>query len=189
MKIVFIRHGKTQGNIEKKYIGKTDESLCKQGIDELSRSIYPEVQAVISSPMKRCVETAKLIYPNHNAMIYKDLCECNFGIFEGKSYKELCGNPEYVKWLESNGTLPFPQGETNEAFIERSTAAFKNSVKKLKDCCCESAAYVVHGGTIMAVFSELALPKKSFYEYMVKNGCGYICEYNSQTLKITKELL
>ena len=189
MRIIFIRHGKTQGNIDKKYIGKTDECLCSQGIDELSTKNYPEVETVICSPMKRCLQTAELIYPTHKPLIFNDLRECDFGLFEGKNYNELCEDPEYIKWLESNGTLPFPEGESNEAFVYRSLSAFNESVCQLQASKCESAAYVVHGGTIMAVLSNAALPKKSFYDYMVKNGCGYICEYSSRLLRVTKELL
>lgn len=189
MRIIFIRHGKTQGNIDKKYIGKTDECLCEQGIDELYSKNYPKAETVISSPMKRCLQTANLIYPSHKPLVYSDLSECDFGLFEGKSYSELCANPDYIKWLESQGTLPFPQGESNEAFVRRSITAFKESVYQLQARQCESAAYIVHGGTIMAVLSNIALPQKSFYDYMVKNGCGYICEYNSPILRITEELL
>lgn len=43
MKIIFIRHGKTKGNLEKRYIGKTDESLCEIGIKELKKIYIPNV--------------------------------------------------------------------------------------------------------------------------------------------------
>lgn len=35
MKIIFIRHGQTKGNEEKRYIGRTDESLSQKGIEEI----------------------------------------------------------------------------------------------------------------------------------------------------------
>ena len=35
MKIVLIRHGATKGNLEKRYIGRTDEDLCGEGIKKL----------------------------------------------------------------------------------------------------------------------------------------------------------
>ena len=35
MELVFIRHGKTKGNMQSRYIGTTDEGLCKEGINEL----------------------------------------------------------------------------------------------------------------------------------------------------------
>ena len=31
MKIYLIRHGETKGNLKKKYIGRTDEKLCREG--------------------------------------------------------------------------------------------------------------------------------------------------------------
>ena len=50
MKIVLIRHGATAGNIEKRYIGITDEDLCASGIESIHNNIkagyYQEVQAV-----------------------------------------------------------------------------------------------------------------------------------------------
>ena len=35
MIIYFIRHGATAGNLEKRYIGRTDEELCTEGIERL----------------------------------------------------------------------------------------------------------------------------------------------------------
>ena len=49
MKIVLIRHGATKGNLEKRYIGRTDEDLCGEGIKKLKEDtcagIYPPAQA------------------------------------------------------------------------------------------------------------------------------------------------
>ncbi len=48
----------------------------------------------------------------------------DFGQFEGKNYEELKDNPDYQKWIDSNGTLPFPGGEPREQFIRRSMEGF-----------------------------------------------------------------
>ena len=61
MKLILIRHGKTKGNREKRYIGKTDEPLEKNTVIVKK---YPKTDIVISSPMKRCIMTANLIYPD-----------------------------------------------------------------------------------------------------------------------------
>ena len=123
MKIVLIRHGATAGNIKKRYIGITDEDLCASGIESIHNNIkagyYQEVQAVYVSPMKRCRQTAKLIYPEYKQHIVPDFRECDFGIFENKNYKELSGNGDYQAWIDSNGTLPFPNGESMDAFKSR----------------------------------------------------------------------
>ena len=101
MKIVLIRHGATAGNIKKRYIGITDEDLCASGIESIHNNIkagyYQGVQAVYVSPMKRCRQTAELIYPEYKQHIVPDFRECDFGIFEGKNYKELSGNEQYQR--------------------------------------------------------------------------------------------
>ena len=64
MKWILIRHGQTQGNRERRYIGcRTDEPLCPEGIAQLQNRHYPPVSRVFVSPMRRCVETANLLYP------------------------------------------------------------------------------------------------------------------------------
>ena len=60
MKIILIRHGKTKGNIYRRYIGKTDEHLYEY---ESISGVYPNADFIVVSPMKRCIETAKFIYP------------------------------------------------------------------------------------------------------------------------------
>lgn len=187
MKIIFIRHGKTPGNLEKRYIGRTDESLCELGEKELLCRKYPDADIVICSPMKRCIQTAKLIYPDKKAVIYSDLRECDFGDFEGKNYTELCQNPDYINWLESMGTLPFPNGEKHDDFVNRCADAFEKSAAYFKEY--NKIAYVVHGGTIMSVLEKFAVPKKEFYDYQIGNGCGYICEYDCGKIEILEELL
>ena len=96
MKIVLIRHGATAGNIIKSYIGITDEDLCASGIESIHNNIkagyYQEVQAVYVSPMKRCWQAAKLIYPEYKQHIVPDIRECDIGIYEGMNYIELSGN-------------------------------------------------------------------------------------------------
>ena len=59
LKLILIRHGETQGNKLKRYIGKrTDEPLCPEAGNMLAQLAYPEVQAVYASPMIRCTQTA-----------------------------------------------------------------------------------------------------------------------------------
>ena len=53
-----IRHGRTAGNLERRYIGSTDEPLCPEGRREVSGLRAPEADRVFASPLKRCLETA-----------------------------------------------------------------------------------------------------------------------------------
>ena len=62
-RIFLIRHGATPGNLEGRYIGRTDEALSAAGREDILRHQYPPVDLVFTSPMRRCRETAALIYP------------------------------------------------------------------------------------------------------------------------------
>lgn len=182
LKIVFIRHGKTQGNLEKRYIGTTDEDLLNSERDVLKNKTYPDCHILYSSPLKRCIQTANIIYPSLQPVICEKLKETDFGDFENKNYIELSDNPLYQKWVDSGGKDPFPGGESREQFQKRCIEGFndilndvlkKISEGKLPREC--TVSIVIHGGSIMALMSEFALEKKDFYFWQVKNGQGFVC--------------
>lgn len=189
IKIVLIRHLKTQGNLEGRYIGTTDEHLCKEGIDVIKEKVYPKVQALYCSPMIRCKETAKLIYSNLEYTVKKDLRECAFGDFENKNYEELKNNDYYQKWIDSNGTLPFPNGEDSTIFRKRSLAAFDEIIDDIIKKKLRSVAIIVHGGTIMSILDKYSYPHEDFYNWQVKNGCGYSFEIDEEEWKLNNKFV
>lgn len=178
MKIYLIRHSITEGNKKKRYIGRTDEPLCPEGTallkERLLRGIYPDADRIFVSPMRRCLETARILYPDRELTVIDELSECDFGSFENKNYEELKDTPEYQRWLESGGVMPFPGGESKEGFSKRSLAGFE---KALKLCGCKaqfsSLAFIVHGGTIMSIMEKYAVPKGTYYDFQIGNGEGY----------------
>lgn len=176
MKIYLIRHSMTAGNLKKRYIGRTDEPLCDEGIELLEKrcrdNLYPRVDRIFVSPMKRCVQTAQIIYPDQTAVVIGNLAECDFGKFENKNYKELDGLPEYQEWIDSNGTLPFPGGESRESFRKRSLSGFLEALA-MCDGKETAVAFIVHGGTIMSIMEQYAFPKGEYYDYQLENGEGY----------------
>ena len=176
MRWILIRHGLTQGNLEGRYIGcRTDEPLCEKGIEALKEKRYPPVQRVFSSPMKRCLETAAILYPGVPVEIVPAFRECDFGLFENKNYLELNGRQDYQAWIDSGGELPFPEGESRKEFAARCLGAFRElRERKLNGDC----ALIVHGGTIMAIMEACTQPPKGYYDFQVKNGNGYILEEN-----------
>ena len=111
------------------------------------------------------------------------LAECDFGEFENKNYKELADNPHYQEWIDSNGTLPFPGGESKEACADRNLKGFEEVLEICRNEEITEAALVVHGGTIMNIMEAYALPKKAFYEWHVGNGDGYQVELDPKKWK------
>ena len=167
IQLYLIRHSMTAGNLKKRYIGRTDESLCPEGIvlleSYIQKNIYPEVQRVYVSPMKRCMETAKLIF-KENFYEVEELRECDFGIFENKNYKELSDCPEYQAWIDSGGTLPFPEGESQASFTARCCAAVQRIV--LQNAF-QTAAIVAHGGTCMAILSQMEQQHIPYFDWHI----------------------
>lgn len=184
MMIHLIRHGKTPGNEEKRYIGVTDEELSAGGIEELRRKVYPTCEAVFVSPMKRCLQTAEEIYPDAVIFVVSDFRETDFGLFEGKNYKELSGNALYQQWIDSNGTMDFPEGESVQGFKDRVIQAFQVLQPQLQAY--EEVSFIVHGGTIMTLL-ECFEKKHSYYDWQCKNGCGYTVEWKEDEMSVISE--
>lgn len=177
MRIYLIRHSLTEGNLKKRYVGKTDENLCPEGVKLLEiyceKGGFPQVERIYASPMKRCIQTAELCYPGQQIFVIDELSECDFGLFENKNYKELSGLASYQEWVDSGGALPFPGGESREEFKKRTLSGFEKSVRECMEAGIALAAYIVHGGTVMCIMEKYAFPKKGYFHYQVGNGEGY----------------
>lgn len=178
--VTWIRHGMTAGNQKKRYIGRTDEPLCEEGEAQIrkrkARGEYPpgnRLGILIASPMTRCLQTARLIYPEMDPVVDPGLRECDFGLFENKNYMEMTGFAPYEAWIESNGVLPFPEGETVEGFRERCCQAALKRLRQIWLADVREAVFVVHGGTIMSVMERLATIQREYYQWGLENGCGY----------------
>lgn len=175
--IQFIRNGLTAGNLEGKYIGHIDEPLCPEGIKQITQMkedyIYPEITSVFSSPLARCLETAKLIYPDKKPLVIHELIEYNFGEFEGKTAEELESHPVFSDWLAGKEGVKPPFGESNEDFSKRIATAFIRIVDGLIESGVTHSAIVTHGGVISAIMSFFGLPEAPMHEWMTPGGCGY----------------
>lgn len=180
--IWMIRHGMTAGNLEKRYVGSTDEPLCEKGYQQiLDKRWDHRIETVYVSPMRRCIETADILFPNVRQEIVDDWRECSFGAFEYKNYHELNGHPDYQKWIDSGGVIGFPGGEDQKTFCARVQNAFAAWVSdallpKIQETNSErlqTTAMVVHGGTIMAILSKWAIPHEDYFHWQAANGSGY----------------
>lgn len=173
MKILLIRHGPTPGNLARRYIGSTDEPLAPGVLPGFSA---PAAERIYVSPLLRCRQTAALLYPASVPITAPGLRECDFGAFENKSYEHLKNDPAYRAWMDDRtGTLAPPGGEDAAAFRRRCCRAFSEIMEGCLADGVSSAAFVVHGGTIMAVmerFAETDSPH-GFYDWQPENFGGW----------------
>lgn len=181
--LAFIRHGATRANIERRYLGKTDESLSEEGRELLEsykmQKLYPDVEYLFTSPMQRCMDTAKIIYPTLCPVIIPEWKEIDFGRFEYRNYEELKDDVQYQEWLNSGGALDFPEGESQNDFVLRCKSGFIRMCNELNLMAERNvtksvlAGMVVHGGTIMSLLSLYG--GTDYFDYQVSNGRGYVC--------------
>ncbi|MCM1126162.1 MAG: histidine phosphatase family protein [Lachnospiraceae bacterium] len=182
--LVMLRHGAAQANREHRYLGRTDVPLCEEGKRELmkfkTQNCYPQVDCLFTSPMKRCIQTAEILYPKLCPVTVGEWTEMDFGAFEGNNYGELKEDARYQKWIDGGGTLPFPEGESREEFLLRCEKGFERMIEKLREPVMQGkinrAGMIVHGGTIMALLSRYY--GGDYFDYQVENGKGYVCTCN-----------
>lgn len=181
--LALIRHGETQANKERRYLGKTDEALSESGIEILrsykAQNCYPDVKYLFASPMKRCMETAQILYSELCPVKISEWEEMDFGEFEYKNYEELKDDIRYQKWIDSGGSLDFPNGESREHFIMRCEVGLIKMCDKLYQMAGTDinesirAGVIVHGGTVMALLHSFS--GADYFDSQVANGRGYLC--------------
>ena len=178
-----IRHGQTYGNSRGRYIGTTDEDLLLEEKEALGQYAFEPMDQVFASPLKRCIQTAELLFPGQELHIIPEFAECDFGEFENKNYQELSDNPKYQKWIDSGGTLGFPGGESMTIFQERCLAGLDRVVAMACENEWEEIALVVHGGTIMSILGAYGFPRQEYFDWHVKNGEGYRVRFSAETFQ------
>ena len=185
-KLHLIRHGLTSGNLQGLYIGSgTDIPLCDEGRAQLAelkeRFEYPQVDTVFSSPLMRAVETANILFPNatHQFSVH-DLREAGFGVFENHPVKELVKNEDFKKWI-TPGSGFVPEGaEPTEQFHARCSETLLKLFEYMIRMDVTEAACVTHGGVIMSMLSQRALPSRHPEQWMADPGCGYTVQTGGQ---------
>lgn len=184
-KIHLIRHGLTQGNLDGQYVGHRDIPVCEQGLLSLrqmkNEMTYPDSPVLFCSPLLRCRQTAKELFPDKEPIIINELIEYNFGEFEGQTADELKNNEIFKEWLSGGPDAAPPFGESNAQFGARISGAFEKIVEGMFKTGVTEATVVTHGGVIMGIMSHFALPELPMPEWLSPNGCGY-------TVRITPSL-
>jgi alpha-ribazole phosphatase len=186
-KFLFIRHGKTQGNLERRYIGGQEEPLCELGrqtVEALAHGgTLPPIDALLSAPALRCRQTAEILFPGIDYDVFP-LRELDFGVFTGKNADDLLGDKEYEAWLETGCMGSIPGGDSVSAFKERCCDTFRSFAESAN---AGTTALVLHGGNIMAILEDFVLPRQDFYAYHISNCGFFLCRWEDDALIIERQ--
>ena len=94
-RVYLIRHGLTEGNRLRRYIGRTDEPLCAAGRAALSAAPLKGIETVYVSPLLRARETAAILFPHARQIVVDGLREMDFGAFENRSADDMKNDAAY----------------------------------------------------------------------------------------------
>lgn len=176
--IIFVRHGETDFNKAKLYFGHLDPELNNKGKEQLKKSeillknMENEIDVVFCSPLKRCVQSLDILNLDENIKKYydDDFKEINFGIFEGKTYEEICQKyPKEVEEMKNNWKeFKVSEGESLIEVYNRCTNKIKEIVKKYKN---KKILIVAHAGIIQCLFSYFMFENlDGYWKFKIDNG-------------------
>lgn len=168
-KILFlIRHGELPAEYAHRYIGRLDPGLSSDGMAACESLRQLSCDCVVSSPMRRAMETAQWI----KAPIQTDdrLREIDFGDWDGKTFAEISAlaSPEQLRiWAECPEQMSFPGGESVPDFHNRVDEVFQH----LALLAASRVAVVTHGGCLMRILAVIRqLPPAKQFECLPPRG-------------------
>ena len=118
--IHLIRHGIIDGNLKGQYIGVTDQPLAPEGVRQLlelkERYQYPQAQRYYCSPLLRCKQTMKVLYPEADPIPVPGFSECSFGVFEERAPRNWNRIPGLSTGWRKGGPARPPKGKAGWTF-------------------------------------------------------------------------
>jgi broad specificity phosphatase PhoE len=184
LKLILVRHGETYWNKKRRVQGGgSDIELSEAGLKQANRLASflkdKNIDAIISSPLKRAVSTAKAIGRQHQLPVEIDagLKEIDVGELEGLSVSSL--NTTFsqflMRWWQGGGSERLPGGESIVELQERSWASVERLLAGHKD---GMVVVVSHYFVILAIiFKALDLPLDYLTKFKVDLGGVSILEF------------
>ncbi len=187
--LYFVRHGQTDWNKAFRWQGSSDNPLNQTGLEQADAiadyfvAQGVQVDAVISSPLKRAMTTGGVIAGalGLELMVEPQFHELSLGDFEGKTTDEL--KAEYAEvfdqWLGRYHLDPAPGGESLEQGMQRMAPALKLYMRRFN----QPIIIVAHQAILSAMkavlsskmdVATLAGYKQANYEvdvWDVENAC------------------
>lgn len=181
-KLILIRHGQTDANVNKQYCGFKDTSLNRKGRLQ-ARQLKDQltgvkIDAFYSSDLARAVETAQITFPDTLIKPIKNFREYNFGVFEGLSYEQIMVQyPDiYSAWINDPSTESIPEGDSYVTFSRRIREGLKSLLEENNG---KRIVLVTHSGPIRLILSDaLNYESDMFWKIKQDNAVINIINFN-----------
>ncbi len=181
--IDLLRHGEPQGG--KAYRGHSiDDPLSEKGWQQMRRAVAgnPRWQAIISSPMQRCVEFAQRLSDELGVPLQLEerLVEVGFGDWEGKTPEQIQQeNPaQYEAFYQDPVNARPPGAEPLDQFFHRVTTAYDEICQRHRG---QKVLIVAHAGVNRAIITHvLKAPLVTMYRLKIVNAGISRIEYGDQ---------
>lgn len=185
--VVLVRHGRTQWNAERRFLGRTDIPLDAVGQAQayaLALSM-PAFTHVYSSPLSRALETARALHPEPVAI--HGLEELSQGHLEGLHREEaVARHPEFfAQWLQDPVAARVPGGETLQEVADRALRALQGVVRRHKGG--EVIAVVTHQMVIATLLCGISdTPLSLWRTRAVDNASLTILAWDGSHLRVER---
>lgn len=126
-RVLLVRHGQIQANIDRKWHGWTDSGLTDTGKEQAYRagqrlkSQHPQISAVYSSPLQRTRHTANAIGDafEMGVKVIDGLKEYGIGEWEGESFEDLRRRHNFFEQIKQDRHFAPTGGESIQQVSER----------------------------------------------------------------------
>jgi probable phosphomutase (TIGR03848 family) len=187
--VILARHGRTTANAAGTLAGRTkgvnlDEHGLEQARAAARRLAALRLDAVVTSPLERCRETAREIAraqaPAARVSTERGLIECDYGAWTGRDLKALAKEQLWRTVQAHPSAAVFPEGESMAAMAARAVAAVRRWAARLAAGHGPSSVWlaVSHGDVIKAVIADaLGLHLDEFQRIVVDPASLSVIRY------------
>ncbi len=183
--VILARHGRTAANTAGVLAGRTkgvhlDDSGIAQARAAGDRLDGLPLSAVVTSPLERCRETAKLMAPAVRAVTDRRLLECDYGEWTGQEIKRLAKEKLWGTVQVQPSGARFPGGESLQEMSARVVAAVRARDAALEEETGDHAVWlaVSHGDPIKAILADaLGMHLDAFQRIAVDPGSLSVVRY------------
>lgn len=180
-RLLLIRHGETDYNLNRRYCGFSNPPLNVSGVSQvesLAKQLKDfDIAAVYSSDLLRAAQTAEILFSGHQIKTMPDFREFNFGVFEGLNHTEITNKYSglYHNWLVDPLHVSIPKGEKFTDFKNRVDSALSLVISLNRN---KVIALVTHSGPIRLILCRvLGYGFEKFWEFNHDNAAFSIIDY------------